>query len=153
MDHMLQVTHVFVETLPSLKRALHTWKWMVGSWKITFLLGWPAFRGYVSVRECIRLKMESSNVADFVKSEQKAGDLGWRVLLFSFLLLCFYWFPWIYHDRSIHSQHILAHISNDIRGTIPCFLASEFVTLWASEITGRAPPSIMVFASWSRNLI
>ena len=30
----------------------------------------------MSVRECIRLKMESSNVADFVKSEQKAGDLG-----------------------------------------------------------------------------
>ena len=33
--------------ISSLKFTLCTWKWMVESWKMNFLLGWPIFRGYV----------------------------------------------------------------------------------------------------------
>ncbi len=42
--------HVFSNTLPE-TNSKSPWKWMVGSWNTTFLLGRPIFRGYVSFRE------------------------------------------------------------------------------------------------------
>ena len=51
MIAMVEPPIYFNQFLPSLELTVRPWKWMVGIWNTTFLLGRPIFRGYVSFRE------------------------------------------------------------------------------------------------------